>query len=117
MAVQFDATSSEFTGTAGVATASDPPIPTELVDATNVAFTDSGGLSSTFLIFGEGLPTGAGLVVHLHGDGAYGYLNPPHPYALGGNRGLVEVANAKGYALVSVLPLGPPGSVIRWEYG
>ncbi|HEX6969055.1 MAG TPA: choice-of-anchor Q domain-containing protein [Micromonosporaceae bacterium] len=106
-----------LSGGTGVTQASDPPIPTELVDATNVEFTDSGGLSSTFHIFGEGLPTGAGLVVHLHGDGAYGYLNPTHPYALGGNRGLVEVANAKGYALVSVLAPDTTGSVTWWENG
>lgn len=89
-----------------------------MTDVTSVAFTDSGGLAGTYHLYGAGLPTsGAGLVVHLHGDGAYEYLNPTDNYCLAGNRGMVAVAKAKGYALLVPKAPDTTGTVTWWEAG
>jgi len=94
--------------------ATGPTIP----DATNVIFTDSGSLSSNYHIYGSGLPTsGAGLVMHFHGDDAYEHLNPTDNYAYAGNRGLIAVSKAKGYVFVSVLAPDTTGTVTWWEAG
>lgn len=89
-----------------------------MIDATNVSFSDSGGLTSNYHIYGAGLSgNGAGLVMHFHGDAAYEHLNPTDNYCLAGNRGLVAVAKAKGYVLVSVLAPDTTGTVTWWEAG
>jgi predicted esterase len=89
-----------------------------MADAESVAFTDSGGLAGEYHFYGDGLPaSGAGLVVHLHGDGAYEYSNPTDNYCLAGNRGLVAVAKAKGYALLVPKAPDTTGTVTWWEAG
>jgi hypothetical protein len=89
-----------------------------MIDATNQSFTDSGGLTGSYHFYGAGLPaSGAGLVVHLHGDGAYEYNNPTDNYCLAGNRGLIAVAKAKGYALLVPLAPDTTGTVTWWESG
>src|SRR5690606_26646310 len=88
------------------------------IDATELEFTDSGNLTGEYHIYGEGLPgIGAGLVVHLHGDGAYEHDNPAHNYGLGGNRGLIAVSKAKGYVFVSARAPDSVGTVTWWESG
>lgn len=92
----------------------------KMADATTVSFTDSQAspLGSTYHIYGAGLSgIGAGLVLHFDGDGVYGTLTPTDTYALAGNRGLIAVARAKGYALVSVKPPDTTGTVTWWEAG
>lgn len=89
-----------------------------LVDATSVAFTDSGGLAGQYHIYGSGLPgSGAGLVVHFHGDAAYEHDNPTDNYGLAGNRGLIVVSKAKGYVFVSAKAPDTTGTVTWWEAG
>lgn len=89
-----------------------------MLDATTVNFTDSQAspLSSTYHIYAAGLPgIGAGLVLHFDGDGVYGTITPTDTYALAGHKGLVAVARAKGYALVSIKPPDTTGTVTWWE--
>lgn len=92
--------------------------PAVMVDATSQTFTDTGGLGGQYHIYGAGLPgNGAGAVIHLHGDGAYEHDNPTDNYGLAGNRGLVAVAKAKGYVLVSAKAPDTTGTVTWWEAG
>ena len=87
-------------------------------DQTGVSFTDSDGLTGTYHVYADDTPaSGAGLVVHLHGDGAYEYLNPTDEYSLGGHRGLPDVARAKGYILAVPLSPDTTGTVTWWEAG
>jgi poly(3-hydroxybutyrate) depolymerase len=96
----------------------DAVLPTSMTDATGVAFTDSGGLAGVYHLYGAGLPSsGAGLVIHLHGDGAYEYTNPTDNYCLAGNRGLIAVAKAKGYALLVPKAPDTTSTVTWWEAG
>ncbi|HEX2551021.1 MAG TPA: heparin lyase I family protein [Nocardioidaceae bacterium] len=101
--------SGALAGTAGSGT---------LSDLTSQSFTDSGSLAGNYHFYGGGLPSsGAGLVVHLHGDAAYEYLNPTDNYCLAGNRGLIAVAKAKGYALLVPKAPDTTGTVTWWEAG
>lgn len=95
--------------------------PATMIDQMGRLFTDSGGLTGEYHIFGAGLPgNGAGLVVYLHGDGdtaadTYEYAEPGTNYALSGNRGLIAVAKAKGYVLVVPKAPDTTGAVTWWE--
>jgi hypothetical protein len=94
------------------------PAATFTSDAYDQPFIDSGALASTYHVYAAGLPaSGAGLLLHFHGDGAYEYDNPADEYALGGNRGIPTVARAKGYITVVVKAPDTTGDVTWWEAG
>ncbi|MGW2096088.1 hypothetical protein ACWCOR_27990, partial [Promicromonospora sukumoe] len=53
-----------------------------------------------------------GLLVHLHGDGAFEFNNPTNPWMLGGPNGIVEVAKAKN--MLVICPLTPDDTNVNW---
>lgn len=93
--------------------------PVDMVDTLDVAFTGSNGKASTYHRFAAGLPhdQAIGLVVHLHGDGAFEYDNPTSVYMLGGTSGIVRQAKAR--KMLCIAPLSPDttGEVTWWEAG
>lgn len=79
------------------------------------SFSDPTGTSSTYHAWTP--PAGQrarGLVVYLDGDGMHGVRNPDEPYALGGSRGIVAQAAARGFA---VLAPATPSGVTWWQDG
>lgn len=85
----------------------------------SLPFTDSHSVSGTYHVWQGGIPAdgAAGLVLYFHGDGAFEHLNPSFNYGMYGNRGLPQVANAKGYIFVSALSPDVTGTVTWWESG
>lgn len=95
------------------------PAPGAFTEMLNQPFTATNGLASTYHVFGAGhtTSTAKGLLIELHGDGAFSYLNPNSTYYLGGTNGLKAVGKAKGYLVVSALAPDTVGSVTWWENG
>lgn len=91
-------------------------LPSSVLKAT---YTDSAGTTSTYHLYTSGLPGGVakGLVVYLDGDGMYGHDNPSSTWALGGSRGVVESARARGYATLSIRTPDRTGTPTFWENG
>lgn len=86
---------------------------------TNLPFS-AFGLSSTYDVDATGIDPGkpVGLVMHFHGDGAYGYLHPNDSYALGGPEGIRAVARAYNMITVSALtPDRATGNLTWWWAG
>lgn len=88
-------------------------------DARSASFTDAAGTRSTYHLFTAGLRTTRpqGLVVYLDGDGMYGHDHPTSSWALGGRRGVVAQAAARGYATLSIRTPDRRGTPTFWENG
>ncbi len=72
-------------------------------DRRAASYTDQAGTRSTYHLFTSSVAGQVkGIVVYLDGDGMWGHDNPTSSYALGGARGVVAQAGARGYATLSV---------------
>jgi len=110
--------------TSGGTTTPPPPAqnanPADMVDTLDVAFTGSNGLASTYHRYAAGLPHDQriGLLVQLHGDGAFEIENPDSVYMLGGDEGIVRQARARKMLCVAALtPDFADADVTWWEDG
>lgn len=85
----------------------DVPVSQHPSDAQDIRFTDSSGLTSTYHRWASSvdLASNPGLLVYLHGDGAYGYDNPDVEYDLGGPGGIRDQARVRN--MICVAPLSP----------
>ena len=82
-------------------------------DRTFVSFTGS-SQTSTYHAWAAGLGPGAGLLIWLHGDGAYEhahYDDPTFEYVFEGATGVRAVGKARGYIVVSALSPDTTGEV------
>ena len=106
-------------GTGGGTTTPSSANPADMVDTLGVSFTASNGKSSTYHRYAAGLPhnQAIGLVVQLHGDGAFEYDNPTSTYMLGGTEGIVRQARARKMLTVAALSPDTTGEVTWWESG
>lgn len=88
-------------------------------DRMSATFTDRAGTRSSYHLFSSRVATAkpVGLVVYLDGDGMYGHRNPNSTWALGGSRGIVAQAAARGYATLSILTPDRSGTPTFWENG
>lgn len=73
------------------------------------------GQTSTYHVWANGLRAGAGLLIWLHGDGAWEHTNHTNPYVFGGPAGVVAQARARGYITVSALT--PATDKTWWNLG
>ena len=80
------------------------------------SYVDSAGTSSSYHLLGRPAQP-QGLVVYLDGDGMYGHRNYTSTWALGGSRGVVAQAAARGYATLSILTPDRRGTATFWEDG
>lgn len=94
-----------------------PPASTVAQDRENVPFTASNGLNSEVHIYAAGAPEPAGLLIWLHGDGAYEFEHPDSDYVMGGPDGVRTLAADAGYIVVSALSPDRDGTVTWWEDG
>ncbi|MFC4605332.1 hypothetical protein [Rhodococcus kronopolitis] len=85
------------------------------------AFTDlvdqpysAGGYSSTYHRWASHIDPSRpiGMLIHLHGDGAFEYDNPVSPYCLGGPDGIVAQARVRN--LIVIVPLTPDDDTRTW---
>lgn len=86
---------------------------------TNKSF-NNGTYTSKYHIDASGIDRSkpVGIVIHLHGDGAYGFNNPNSSYALGGNEGIRAVARRHNMITLSVLtPDRDTGDYTWWWQG
>lgn len=92
---------------------------TTTTDRVSATFTDRAGTRSTYHLFRSKVATAqpVGLVVYLDGDGMYGHRNYTSTWALGGSRGVVAQAAARGYATLSILTPDRQGTPTFWENG
>lgn len=92
---------------------------TTTADHMSATFTDRAGTRSTYHLFRSKVTTAkpVGLVVYLDGDGMYGHRNYTSTWALGGSRGVVAQAAARGYATLSILTPDRRGTATFWEDG
>ncbi|WP_226346255.1 hypothetical protein [Agilicoccus flavus] len=91
---------------------------TGAADRMSAAFTAPSGTRSTYHLFTSRLTAPAkGLVVYLDGDGMYGHDHPSSTWALGGSRGVVAQAAARGLATLSVRTPDRSGTPTFWENG
>ena len=82
----------------------------------SASYTDSAGTRSTYHLFTSSVSGPVkGLAVYLDGDGMYGHDNPNGTWALGGSKGVVAQAGARGYATLSVRT--PDSSGTFWRNG
>lgn len=89
--------------------------PTSNVDALNVSFTASNGLTSQYHAWAAGLGAKPGLLIWLHGDDAYEHKNPNSTYVFGGTNGIRAIGKARGYVVVSALAPDTTGTITWWE--
>lgn len=75
----------------------------DLVDATDLTFTDSTGLASTYHLYAEGLDWSkdVGLVVYTDGSGETGLATPTSSYVVGGAGGMRAVAKRQNMVLLT----------------
>ena len=85
-----------------------------LTDTTNLEFTDSRGVTSSYHLYAAGLDwtKPVGLMIYTDGTGEYGLNNPDSPYLLAGDDGLVNVA--KRHNLILLTPHAPGGDCRCW---
>lgn len=86
-------------------------------DRDRVPFTASNGLDSLVHIYAADVPEPAGLLIWLHGDGAYEFEHPDSDYVMGGPDGVRALAADAGYIVVSALSPDQDGTVTWWEDG
>lgn len=85
-------------------------------DRRAASYTDQAGTRSTYHLFTSSVVGPIkGIVVYLDGDGMYGHDNPSSTWALGGSKGVVAQAGARGYATLSVRT--PDSSSTFWRNG
>lgn len=88
------------------------------VDRMSATFTAPTGARSTYHLFTSGVRGPLrGVVVYLDGDGMYGHDHPTSTWALGGSRGVVAQAAARGMATLSVRTPDRAGVATFWENG
>ena len=93
-------------------------------DRTYVSHTGN-GLTSTYHAWADGIApasgdTAPGLLIWLHGDGAYEHANfddPGFEYVFEGATGVRAVGKQRGYIVVSALAPDTTGTVTWWEGG
>lgn len=86
-------------------------------DAEHVRFTAGNGLQSEYHVYAAGVPQPAGLLIWMHGDGAWEFDHPDDPAVMGGPDGVRAQALAQGYLVVSALAPDSAGTVTWWERG
>lgn len=84
---------------------------------TNLTFTSSAGVTSSYHLYASGVTEPAGLLLQFHGDGAYEFKHPTSSYSLGGAQGIVAQALARNFITVPVLSPDRSGEVTWWESG
>lgn len=89
-----------------------PTLPFE--DRLGVSFSAS-GQTATYHVWADSLTAGAGLLIWLHGDGAYEHANPTSSYVFGGADGVVAQARERGYITISAKT--PSGDDTWWNLG
>ena len=85
-------------------------------DRTSVSFTGA-SQTSNYHAWASGMGPGAGLLIWLHGDGAYEHSNPTNTYCFGGSNGVVALAKARGYIVISARTPDNTGDITWWESG
>lgn len=101
---------------APVLTAVTAPMVSLPSDRRAASYTDQAGTRSTYHLFTSSVSGPVkGLVVYLDGDGMFGHNNPGSTWALGGGKGIVAQAGARGYATLSVRT--PDSSGTFWRNG
>ena len=86
-------------------------------DRLEVAFTSADGANSRYHVYAADAPRPAGLLIWLHGDGAWEFDHPDDPYVMGGQQGVLAAARSEGYVVVSALTPDRRGTVTWWENG
>lgn len=86
-------------------------------DRLEVSFTSREGLTSRYHAYAADAPQPAGLLLWLHGDGAWEFEHPDDSYVMGGPEGVLAVGRAHGYVVVSALAPDDRGTVTWWENG
>lgn len=86
-------------------------------DAEHVPFTANNGETSEYHVYAQGVAQPAGLLIWLHGDGAYEFEHPDADYVMGGPAGVRTLAQAEGYVVVSARSPDRDGVVTWWEEG
>jgi hypothetical protein len=90
-----------------------------MTDSLDVPFTASNGRTSTYHRYAANLSSTQplGLMIQLHGDGAFEYLNPDSTYSLGGTSGIIAQARYRNMICVPAYSPDRTGTVTWWESG
>lgn len=88
-------------------------------DVLSAPYADEAGTASTYHLFTSAVRArpAVGVVVYLDGDGMFGHDHPTSAWALGGPRGIVAQAGARGYATLSIRTPDQAGALTFWEEG
>ncbi|GAA3702164.1 hypothetical protein GCM10023081_43220 [Arthrobacter ginkgonis] len=77
----------------------------------------SAGTTSQYHVYAAGTGDPKGILFYLDGDGQWAFNHPTSPYALGGSKGIVAKARARGYITVVVKTPDRKGTATWWEDG